>query len=94
MAEVAMCNSSGLYDMSGNVWQWCNDWYEEYSDTAKVDPTGPESANYRVQRGGSWLFMFGSWYVAGLRHSASRYGGYPGNWYNTRSWNTGFRCVR
>ncbi|MCB0565298.1 MAG: SUMF1/EgtB/PvdO family nonheme iron enzyme, partial [Phaeodactylibacter sp.] len=47
-------NELGLYDMSGNVWEWCWDWYGSYQKEAQVDPIGTDSGSYRVLRGGSW----------------------------------------
>ncbi len=65
-------NAWGLYDMIGNVWEWCSDWQEGYPSTAVIDPAGATSGNIRVRRGGSWG------YKAQTCRSAYRCGLVPG----------------
>ncbi len=53
-AGTDMVNGYGLYDMSGNIWDWCGDWYGIYTSSPSVNPTGPAWGSRRVVRGGSW----------------------------------------
>lgn len=53
-------NAWGMYDMHGNVWEWCSNWYGEYSTGLVSDPTGPTMGTDRVNRGGCWLYQAAS----------------------------------
>lgn len=56
LVKLKRPNEQGVYDMSGNDWEWCHDWYDEYLDGNKTKPIGASSGHVRVMRGGSWIF--------------------------------------
>ena len=79
-------NLYGLYDTTGNVWEWVGDWYSDtyYGDSPSADPSGPDNGNFHVLRGGSFVDNDNS------QRASYRNKDIPENY----NWNIGFRCAK
>jgi eukaryotic-like serine/threonine-protein kinase len=74
----------GLYDVTGNVWEWVGDWYADYSAGPQTDPRGPAQGERRVIRGGAWNGSYATWLRPSFRYAQDS---------KALSHGIGFRCA-